>query len=121
MIYRIPENWDYNESMEMLYLFYQKADELLSETSPDTYSLPLHNSMTLLKEVEETFDLLNEYGMLTEYGDYVISTAAVVFEAKNDNRIHAEMRKENNPLSLDNYVAYLFGPDGNLINYQFEY
>lgn len=67
MIYRIPENWDYNESMEMLYLFYQKADELLSETSPDTYSLPLHNSITLLKEVEEIFDLLNEYGILTEY------------------------------------------------------
>ena len=29
--------------------------------------------------------------------------------------------KENNPLSSDNYIAYLFGPDGNLINYQFEY
>lgn len=72
MIYRIPENWDYNESLEMLYLFYQKADELLSETSPDTYSLPLHNSMTLLNEVEEIFDLLNEYGMLTEYyGKYI--------------------------------------------------
>lgn len=67
MIYHVPENWDYNESLEMLYLFYQKADELLSEVSPDTYSLPLHNSMTLLKEVEEIFDLLNEYGMLTEY------------------------------------------------------
>lgn len=67
MIYRIPENWIYNESLEMLYLFYQKADELLSETSPDTYSLPLHNSMTLLIEAEEIFDLLNEYGMLTEY------------------------------------------------------
>lgn len=67
MIYRIPENWDYNESMEMLYLFYQKADELLSETSPDTYALPLHNSMTLLKEVEEIFDLLNKYGMLADY------------------------------------------------------
>lgn len=67
MIYRIPENWIYNESLEMLYLFYQKADELLSETSPDTYSLPLHNSMTLLLEAEEIFDLLNEYGMLTEY------------------------------------------------------
>lgn len=67
MIYHIPENWDYNESMEMLYLFYQKADELLSEASPATYSLPLHNSMTLLKEVEEIFDLLNEYGMLAVY------------------------------------------------------
>lgn len=56
MIYRIPENWIYNESLEMLYLFYQKADELLSETSPDTYSLPLHNSMTLLIEAEEIFE-----------------------------------------------------------------
>lgn len=67
MIYHIPENWEYSEPMEMLYLFYQKADELLSEASPDTYSLPLHNSITLLKETEEIFDLLNEYGMLTEY------------------------------------------------------
>ena len=67
MIYSIPDNWNYNESMEMLYLFYQKTDELLSEASPDTYSLPLHNSMTLVKEVEEVFDLLNEYGMLAEY------------------------------------------------------
>lgn len=67
MIYQIPENWDYSESMEMLYLFYQKTDELLSETSPDMYSLPLHNSMTLLQEVEEIFDLLNEYGILEEY------------------------------------------------------
>lgn len=64
MIYHIPENWDYSEPMEMLYLFYQKADELLSEA---TYSLPLHNSITLLKEVEEIFNLLNEYSMLTEY------------------------------------------------------
>ena len=67
MIYHIPENWDYSESLEMLYLFYQKADELLSETSPDTYSLPLHNTITLLSEAKEIFDLLNEYGMLTEY------------------------------------------------------
>lgn len=67
MIYDVPENWDYNESLEMLYLFYQKAEELLSEASPDTYSLPLHNSMTLLKEAEEIFDLLNRYGMLAEY------------------------------------------------------
>ena len=67
MIYCIPDSWEYNESLEMLYLFYQKADELLSETSPDTYSLPLHNSMTLLKEAEDIFDLLNGYGLLEKY------------------------------------------------------
>lgn len=54
MIYRIPENWIYNESLEMLYLFYQKADELLSETSPDTYSLPLH----LVKDTKDKNKLL---------------------------------------------------------------
>lgn len=57
----------------------------------------------------------------SENGDYVISTAAVVFEAKNDNRIYSELLKENKPLSLDNYITYLFGPDSNLVKYKFEY
>lgn len=67
MIYTIPENWKYDESLEMLYLFYQKVDELLSAATPDTYSLPLHNSITLVEEMEEVFDLLNQYNMIDEY------------------------------------------------------
>ena len=67
MIYTVPSNWKYDESIEMLYLFYQKTDELLSQVSPITYSLPLHNVMTLVKEMDQVFDLLNEYGMISEY------------------------------------------------------
>ena len=88
MIYRIPENWDYNESLELLYLFYQKADELLSETSPNTYSLPLHNSMTLLSEAEEIFNLLNEYEMVAEYyGKYIPPILEELLEQLEDDYI----------------------------------
>lgn len=68
------------------------------------------------------FDYVVNYMICkSENGDYVISTAAVVFEAKNDNQIYHEILKENKSLSLDNYLVYLFGPDSNLIKYQFEY
>ena len=67
------------------------------------------------------FDYVVNYILCkSENGDYVISTSAVVFEAKNDNRIQAEMLKENQSLSANNYIEYLFGPDSNLMKYQFE-
>ena len=55
-----------------------------------------------------------------ENNEFVISTSAIVFQVKNDNRIHMEMLKSKDPLSINNYSKYLFGPDPNLINYQFE-
>ena len=67
MINTIPDNWEYTDSLEMLYLFYQCADELLSEVTPDTYALPQHNVVTLLCEIEEVFDLINAHNMLDEY------------------------------------------------------
>ena len=67
MINTIPNNWEYNDSLEMLFLFYQCADELLSEVTPDTYALPQHNVVTLLLEIEEVYDLINNHNMLGEY------------------------------------------------------
>ncbi len=67
MINIIPETWDYNDNLEMLYLFYQVSDELLSELTPDTYSLPLHNSMTLLNEIEEIYFTLQKYNIVKNY------------------------------------------------------
>lgn len=64
MINTIPENWEYNDSLEMLFLFYQKADELLSENTPDTFALPMHNAITLLYEIEAVNDLLVQYGLV---------------------------------------------------------
>ena len=47
--------------------FYQITDELLSETTSDTYALPLHNAITLLDEMDEVYSLLDQYGIVKEY------------------------------------------------------
>lgn len=67
MVNTIPENWEYNDSLEMLFLFYQKAEELLSENTPDTFALPMHNAITLLYEIEAVNDLLVQYGLVKAY------------------------------------------------------
>ena len=72
MLKAIPDHWEYDKSMEMLWLFYQITDELLSETTSDTYALPLHNAITLLDEMDEVYSLLNQYGIAKEYyGNYI--------------------------------------------------
>ena len=67
MITNIPENWTYSDDLEMLFYFYQCTDELLSETSPDSFALPLHNTITLINELTETYSLLKKYDIVKEY------------------------------------------------------
>ena len=67
MLKVIPGHWNYDKSMEMFWLFYQITDELLSETTSDTYALPLHNAITLLNEMDEVYSLLDNYGIVKEY------------------------------------------------------
>ena len=58
MINTIPDNWEYTDDLEMLFLFYQSTDELLSEVTPDTFALPLHNVLSLIDEIAEEAILL---------------------------------------------------------------
>ena len=67
MINKIPDSWKYDDSLDMLFLFYQSTDELLSEITPDSYALPLHNSLTLLYEMVEVYSLIEQYGAIEEY------------------------------------------------------
>lgn len=67
MINSIPNTWEYTEDLEMLFLFYQISDELLSETTSDTFSLPLHNSMTLIREIKEIYGILDEQSLIDKY------------------------------------------------------
>lgn len=67
MLKEIPDHWKHDKSMDMLWLFYQITDELLSETTSDTYALPLHNAITLLDEMDEVYSLLDQYGIVKEY------------------------------------------------------
>lgn len=67
MINTIPDNWEYTDDLEMLFLFYQSTDELLSEVTPDTFALPLHNVLSLIDEIVETYTLLEQHNSICEY------------------------------------------------------
>ena len=70
----------------------------------------------------EIFDYIVNYMLCkSENGDFVPSISSLVFESKNDIAIHKELLKSKEALSDENYMDYLFGPDRNLIKYQFEY
>lgn len=73
MINKIPENWDYSDDLEMLFMFYQSTDELLSEVSPDSYALHLHNALSLIDEIEEVYNLLEHHDNIVDYYERYIS------------------------------------------------
>lgn len=67
MVNAIPESWSYNETLEMLFLFYQSSDEMVSEITPDTFSLPQHNALSLIFEISEVYDLLKKHAIIENY------------------------------------------------------
>lgn len=72
MINKVPSNWQYDSSMEMMFLFYQTSEELLNKKTCDTYALPHHNSITLLVEIKNVNNLLLKYNMIDEhYNAYI--------------------------------------------------
>ena len=86
MIHIRPECWEKSETLEMLFFFYQLTDELLSENSSDTYALPQHNTMTLLYEIEETFDIIDMYNLYDEhYKSYMIPIIEEFLESIEDD------------------------------------
>ena len=75
----------------------------------------------VINHLHNYFDYAVNYMLCkSENEDYIVSTTALVLEAKNDNTIHNEMLKNDDPLSKDNYMKYLFGPDPRMIRYSFE-
>ena len=68
------------------------------------------------------FDYIVNYMLCkSENGDIIVDISTLVLETINDNRIHNELLKSNEPLSASNYMKYFFGPDSRLIDYQFEH
>lgn len=67
MIDQVPNNWNYNDDLEMLFLFYQVSEEMLSDHSTDTYSLPLHNTYTLMIEISNIYYILKKHRIVEEY------------------------------------------------------
>ena len=68
----MPCNWEDNDELEMLFLFYQLSDELLSENTPDTYALPLHNTFSLIKEISDVYFMLKQHNIINSfYNNYI--------------------------------------------------
>lgn len=67
MVNVVPSNWKYSNELENLFLFYQKTEELLNECTCDTYSLPLHNTVSLVYEIREVFGWIKKYNLFEQY------------------------------------------------------
>ena len=67
MINAIPGSWRYTSDMENLFFFFQCSEELLSYTSPDTFRLPVCNSMVLCKELRRIYSFLIDSKQVERY------------------------------------------------------
>lgn len=99
MINNIPKNWTYSESTEMLFYFFQCVEEMLSETTCDTYSLPVHNTMTLIYEIESIYELLRKLNLVKGYYEKYIPV--IIDEMINSIENDSLLKKELG-LRLDN-------------------
>lgn len=84
--------------------------------------IELPHNRQLLTNLHNYFDyVLNYMFCKMENGHQITSIQSIVLEAKNDNSIHNEFLKKQSDITLSNYKECLFGPDNNLILYEFEY
>lgn len=82
-------------------------------------SMPYVNE--ILFNVHNYFDYVVNYIVCKlENAHYIQNISALVFEAKTDNQIHNEFLKKAGEITEDNYLHALFGPDVNIIDYNFE-
>lgn len=76
----------------------------------------------IINHLHNYFDFVVNYILCkSENDDFIISVPVLVFEAQNDNRIHAELLKTDEALSATNYIPFLFGPDSHIMTYEFEF
>ncbi|PWJ61960.1 hypothetical protein SAMN05720473_11337 [Fibrobacter sp. UWB15] len=86
MINKIPEKWDTSkESLETLFFFYQVAEELLDDRTPDSFALPMHNALTLVFEIQYTSHILEQYGLVEKYYDKYVPIIIDEFLEKLQN------------------------------------
>ena len=68
MINKMPEKWDTSkEPLESLFYFFQIAEELLNEWTPDSFALPMHNALTLVSEIQYTSTTIEQFCLGEKY------------------------------------------------------
>lgn len=63
----IPDSWTYTSDLENLLFFFQNSEELLSYSSPDSFRLPVCNSMTLCYELRRIYGFLYRNKQIERY------------------------------------------------------
>lgn len=92
-----------------------------------TRNLSIHAGISMPYVNEILFNVHNYFDYVVNYiicklenGQYIQNISALVFEAKMDNQIHYEFLKKAGEITEGNYLHALFGPDVNIIDYNFE-
>lgn len=92
-----------------------------------TRNLSTHAGISMPYINEILFNMHNYFDYVINYiicklenGNYIQNISTMVFEAKIDNQIHIELLKRNVAITGENYLNILFGPDLNIISFNFE-
>lgn len=102
----IPDSWTYTPDLENLLFFFQCSEELLSYSSPDSFRLPVCNSMTLCYELRRIYGFLYRNKQIDKYySKYIPCIIDELIKSTRDDRI----LKKSLGLRLDNTVSGLTG------------
>lgn len=92
-----------------------------------TRNLSTHAGISMSYIDEILFNLHNYFDYTVNYiicklenGSYIYDIPSLIFEAKNDNQIHLELLKKTACITAENLQDILFGPDRDIISYDFE-
>lgn len=92
-----------------------------------TRNLSTHAGITMPYIKDILFNLHNYFDYVINYiickienDEYINNISTIVFEARTDNQIYMEQLKEKQTLKKENCLALLFGPDKDMILYEFE-
>lgn len=100
----IPDSWTYTPDLENLLFFFQNSEELLSYSSPDSFRLPVCNSMTLCYELRRIYGFLYRNKQIDRYyPKYIPCIIDELLKTIRDDQI----LKKSLGLRLDNTVSGL--------------
>lgn len=92
VVNRIPDEFTYSNKTENLFLFYQRATELLFEFSPDSYKVSLHNAHSIAIEAYNIFLFLKKDNSIARfYSQYIPDIIEELIQLLKDDTTAKEL------------------------------
>ena len=123
MKYWIPNNWDDSFEHEGMLFFVQKVQEMLFHFSDDVFRAPVHNTLTLIREFNHTYEEVlsgevKSYQLFPIFKEieYSLLNDRIIRDNLNDNFIEGiltQMRSfsEESSYNLVNYIYKIIEPN----------